>query len=107
MSGPQDNQEFTILPPGSPGAMGWAGKEALLPDTGLGTRCVHGGAAPDPAYGSVAPPVYETSTFAMLDVRTSAGFEYSRAGNPDPVPAGGGHRPAGGRLRRHRHQFRA
>lgn len=73
---------ITILPPGSPGAMGWAGKDQLLPDTGLGTRCVHGGADPDPAYGSVAPPVYETSTFAMLDIRTSAGFEYSRSGNP-------------------------
>jgi cystathionine gamma-synthase len=73
---------FTILPPGSPGAMAWSGKEDLLPGTGLGTRCVHGGAAPDPAFGAVAPPVYETSTFALLDVRTSAGYEYSRAGNP-------------------------
>lgn len=82
MSGPQDSHAFTTLPPGSPGAMGWAGKERLLPDTGLGTRCVHGGAAPDPAFGSVAPPVYETSTFALLDIRTSAGYEYSRAGNP-------------------------
>jgi len=77
-----DSGEFRILAPGSRGVMGWAGKEGLLPATGLGTRCVHGGAAPDPAYGAVAAPIYETSTFALLDIRTSCGFEYTRAGNP-------------------------
>ena len=82
MTQPQASDEFRILAPGSSGVMGWAGKEGLLPGTGLGTRCVHGGAAPDPAYGAVAAPVYETSTFALLDIRTSAGFEYTRAGNP-------------------------
>jgi cystathionine gamma-synthase len=83
MTGQQtDSSEFRIVAPGSPGVMGWAGKERLLPGTGLGTQCVHGGAAPDPAYGAVAAPIYETSTFALLDIRTSAGFEYTRAGNP-------------------------
>jgi len=77
-----DSGEFRILAPGSRGVMGWAGKEGLLPATGLGTRCVHGGAAPDPAYGAVAAPIYETSTFALLDIRTSCGFEYTRSGNP-------------------------
>jgi cystathionine gamma-synthase len=77
-----ENTEFTVVPPGTPGAMGWAGKERLLPATGLGTRCVHGGAAPDPAYGAVAPPIYQTSNFALLDIRTSAGYEYTRSGNP-------------------------
>jgi cystathionine gamma-synthase len=77
-----ENQEFRILSPRSPGAMGWIGKERLLPGAGLGTQCIHGGAAPDPAYGAVAAPIYETSTFALLDIRTSAGFEYTRAGNP-------------------------
>jgi len=76
---------FRILAPGSPGVMGWAGKEGLLPATGLGTQCVHGGAAPDPAYGAVAAPIYETSTFALLDLRTSAGYEYSRTSNPTRV----------------------
>jgi cystathionine gamma-synthase len=79
---PMDSDEFIIVSPGTPGVMGWAGKEALLPATGLGTQCVHGGAAPDPAYGAVAAPIYETSSFAFLDIRTSAGFEYTRTSNP-------------------------
>ena len=77
-----DGNTFRTVAPGTPGAMGWAGKEALLAGSGLGTQCVHGGAAPDPAYGAVAAPIYETSTFALLDIRTSCGFEYTRAGNP-------------------------
>jgi cystathionine gamma-synthase len=77
-----DSEAFKIVAPGSPGVMGWTGKEELLAATGLGTRCVHGGAAPDPAYGAVAAPIYQTSTFALLDIRTSAGFEYTRSGNP-------------------------
>jgi cystathionine gamma-synthase len=77
-----DSNEFRTVAPGSPGVMGWAGKESLLAGTGPGTRCVHGGAAPDPAYGAVAAPIYQTSTFALLDIRTSAGFEYTRSGNP-------------------------
>jgi cystathionine gamma-synthase len=76
------SNEFTILAPGSPGVMGWAGRSGQLAGTGLGTQCVHGGAAPDPAYGAVAAPIYETSTFALLDICTSAGFEYTRSGNP-------------------------
>jgi len=78
----QDPNAFTIVPPELPGAMGWTVREGALAGSGLGTRCVHGGAAPDPAYGAVAAPIYETSTFALLDIRTSAGFEYTRAGNP-------------------------
>ena len=74
--------EFRTVAPGTPGAMGWAGRPGLLPATGLGTQCVHGGASPDPAYGAVAAPIYETSNFAMLDIGTSAGFEYSRTSNP-------------------------
>jgi cystathionine gamma-synthase len=37
---------------------------------------------PDPAYGSVMPPIYQTSTFAFRDVCTNAGFDYTRSGNP-------------------------
>jgi cystathionine gamma-synthase len=77
-----DSSEFRTVAPGTPGVMGWAGKERLLGASGLGTQCVHGGAAPDPAYGAVAAPIYQTSTFAMLDLGTSAGFEYTRSGNP-------------------------
>ena len=77
-----DPNAFPLQPPALPGVMGWTGREGALAGSGLGTRCVHGGAAPDPAYGAVAAPIYETSTFALLDMRTSAGFEYTRAGNP-------------------------
>ena len=37
---------------------------------------------PDPAYGAVMPPIYQTSTFAFRDVCTNAGFDYTRSGNP-------------------------
>lgn len=71
-----------IVPPGSPSAMGWTHREEALPAAGAGTQCVHAGSRPDPAYGAVVPPVYQTTTFAYLDVMTSAGFEYTRTSNP-------------------------
>ena len=37
---------------------------------------------PDPAYGAVAPPIYQTSTFAFSDIGTNGGFDYTRSGNP-------------------------
>jgi cystathionine gamma-synthase len=49
---------------------------------GFDTRAIHAGQAPDPGYGSVVPPIYQTSTFAHREVGEHAGFEYSRAGNP-------------------------
>lgn len=73
---------FRTVPPGTPSVMGWARRDELLAGAGEGTRCVHAGTHPDPAYGSVTPPVYQTSTFAYLDVLTSAGFEYTRTSNP-------------------------
>lgn len=71
-----------VMPPGSPSAMGWVHREEALPAAGSGTRCVHAGSRPDPAYGAVIPPVYQTTTFAYLDVNASAGFEYTRTSNP-------------------------
>jgi cystathionine gamma-synthase len=73
---------MTVVPPGSPSAMGWVHREGALAQAGQGTQCIHAGSAPDPAYGAVTPPVYQTSTFAYLDVTTSAGFEYTRSSNP-------------------------
>lgn len=46
------------------------------------TRMVHAGQCTDQAYGSVTPPIYQTSTFAFEDVGKTTGFEYSRLGNP-------------------------
>ena len=47
------------------------------------TLAVHGGFEPDPETGSVAPPIYQTSTYAQEGVeRPRHGWEYARTGNP-------------------------
>ena len=46
------------------------------------TKTIHGGQHPDKAYGSVMPPIYQTSTFAQSSPGDHKGFEYSRSGNP-------------------------
>ena len=43
---------------------------------------IHGGQAPDPAYGAVMPPIYQTSTYAQTTPGGHQGFEYSRTHNP-------------------------
>ncbi|GEJ58963.1 trans-sulfuration enzyme family protein [Anaeromyxobacter diazotrophicus] len=73
---------FTIVPAGSPARAGWAGRAALVPAARTATQCVHAGVQPDPAYGAVMPPIYQTSTFAFRDVCTNAGYDYTRSGNP-------------------------
>jgi cystathionine gamma-synthase len=53
------------------------------PDWRPGTLTVHAGQEPDPATGAVAPPIYQTSTFAQEAVgRPTDGWEYARTGNP-------------------------
>jgi cystathionine gamma-synthase len=73
---------FTIVPAGTPGTVGWTRRAALVPGARLATQCVHAGVQPDPAYGAVMPPIYQSSTFAFRDVCTNAGFDYTRSGNP-------------------------
>jgi cystathionine gamma-synthase len=46
------------------------------------TRAIHVGQDPEPGYGAVAVPIYQTSTFAQESVGTHKGFEYSRTDNP-------------------------
>jgi cystathionine beta-lyase/cystathionine gamma-synthase len=47
------------------------------------TRTIHGGQEDiDPAYNSVMPPIYQTSTYAQSTPGGHKGFEYSRSGNP-------------------------
>jgi cystathionine gamma-synthase len=53
------------------------------PDERIETRVVHAGLDPDPTYGSITPPIHQTSTF----VQPSPGefvedFDYSRSANP-------------------------
>jgi methionine-gamma-lyase len=57
----------------------------------IDTTCIHGGVEADPAlYGSVAPPLFQTSTFAFATPEQGAarfageepGYIYTRLGNP-------------------------
>ena len=47
------------------------------------TRTIHGGQEnTDPAYDSVMPPIYQTTTYKQSTPGGHKGFEYSRSGNP-------------------------
>ncbi len=47
------------------------------------TRAVHAGEEPDELAGAVAPPIYQTSTYAQDGVgRPRRGYEYARTQNP-------------------------
>jgi cystathionine gamma-synthase len=49
----------------------------------LDTRVVHAGLDPDPSYGSVIPPIHQTSTFRQSVPGEFAGdFDYARSANP-------------------------
>jgi len=43
---------------------------------------IHGGQQPDKAYGSVMPPIYQTSTYVQTTPGVHQGYEYSRTHNP-------------------------
>lgn len=57
---------------------------------GFNTQSVHAGCHPDPLYGAVSTPIYQSSTFAFESVEQGAarfkgedkGFIYTRMGNP-------------------------
>lgn len=46
------------------------------------SKTIHGGQAPDKAYGAVMPPIYQTSTYAQTTPGGHQGYEYSRSANP-------------------------
>lgn len=47
------------------------------------TKTIHGGQQNvDPAYGSVTPPIYQTTTYSQTTPGGHKGFEYSRSANP-------------------------
>lgn len=46
------------------------------------TLAIHAGQGPDPAYGAVMTPIYQSSTFAFKGVNEPGPFDYSRSGNP-------------------------
>ncbi|MDX2084121.1 MAG: PLP-dependent aspartate aminotransferase family protein [Candidatus Melainabacteria bacterium] len=49
---------------------------------GLQTRAIHSHQAPEPRFGAVNVPIYQTSTFAFESFQTHRGYDYSRCGNP-------------------------
>lgn len=47
------------------------------------TKTIHGGQDNvDPAYGSVMPPIYQTTTYSQSSPGEHQGYEYSRSANP-------------------------
>jgi len=46
------------------------------------TRAIHAGQDPEPAYGAVSVPIYQTSTYAQESVGKHKGYDYARTGNP-------------------------
>ena len=46
------------------------------------TRAIHAGQEPEPAYGAVNVPIYQTSTYAQDAGGKHKGYEYARTGNP-------------------------
>lgn len=52
-------------------------------DAKIATRAVHAGLDPDPTYGSIIPPIHQTSTFVQPSPGEYVGdFDYARSGNP-------------------------
>src|SRR5436853_2446844 len=46
------------------------------------TKAIHVGQEPEPAYGAVSVPIYQTSTYAQEAVGKHRGYDYARTGNP-------------------------
>jgi len=46
------------------------------------TKAIHVGQDPEPAYGAVSVPIYQTSTYAQEAVGKHRGYDYARTGNP-------------------------
>jgi cystathionine gamma-synthase len=53
------------------------------PRDAFATRAVHAGLTPDPSYGSVIPPIHQTSTYAQPRPGEFVGdYDYARTANP-------------------------
>jgi cystathionine gamma-synthase len=46
------------------------------------TKAIHAGQDPEPAYGSVNVPIYQTSTYVQEEVGKHLGYDYARTANP-------------------------
>jgi cystathionine gamma-synthase len=57
--------------------------DAAMDDLSFETLAVHAGQEPDELTGAVAPPIYQTSTYAQGAVgQPTRGYEYARSQNP-------------------------
>jgi cystathionine gamma-synthase len=69
--------------PGTPRTMPAMSPGSHPSDLRPGTLAVHAGQEPDELTGAVAPPIYQTSTYAQDGIgRPRGGWEYARTGNP-------------------------
>ena len=58
-------------------------RHAIDPGWSIDTLAVHAGQEPDALTGAVAPPIYQTATYAQDGVgRPRGGYEYARSQNP-------------------------
>jgi len=46
------------------------------------TKAIHAGQDPEPTYGAVIVPIYQTSTYAQAAVGEHTGYDYARTANP-------------------------
>jgi len=49
---------------------------------GFETLAIHAGQEPDPSFGAVTVPIFQTSTYAQEAVGKHKGYDYARTGNP-------------------------
>lgn len=63
---------------------GVVGREATLMNRlfGMATRAARASVGTDPAYGSLMPPLYLSSTFAFAGFDEKRDYDYTRSGNP-------------------------
>jgi len=50
---------------------------------GFATDAIHVGQEPDPATGSIVPPIYQTSTYVQEALGKNKGFDYARTNHPN------------------------
>ena len=49
---------------------------------GFSTDAIHAGQEPDPTTGSVSVPIYQTSTYQLVELGKTTGYDYARTINP-------------------------
>ncbi len=49
---------------------------------GFSTDAIHAGQEPDPTTGSVTVPIYQTSTYKLVELGVTTGYDYARTINP-------------------------